>query len=53
MDVIFNIMQVEMSCITFVSTQYDSFIKHVKWVGLRQPAILTGRVRVERSRHDY
>ena len=30
MDVIFNIMQVEMSCATFVSIQYDSFIKHVK-----------------------
>ena len=34
MDVIFNIMQVEMGCVTFVSIQYDSFIKHVKWVGL-------------------
>ena len=53
MNVIFNIIQVEMGCITFVSTQHNSFIKHVKWVGLRQPAILTGRVRVERSRHDY
>ena len=49
MDVIFNIMQVEMGCVTFVSTQYDSFIKRVKWVGLGQPALLTGWVRVERS----
>ena len=47
MDVIFNIMQVEMNCVTFVSTQHDSFIKRVKWVGLSQPALLTGRVRVE------
>ena len=30
MDVIFNIMQIEMGCITFMSTQYDSFIKRVK-----------------------
>ena len=52
-DVIFNIMQVEMSCVTFVSTQYDSFIKGVKWVGSGQLALLTGRVRVERSWHDY
>ena len=49
MDVIFNIMLVEMGCVIFVSTQHDSFIKHVKWVGTGQPAILTGRVRVEGS----
>ena len=49
MDVIFNIMQVEMGCVTFVSTQHDSFIKRVKWVGLGQPALLTSRVRVEGS----
>ena len=49
MDVIFNIKQVEMSCITFISTQHDSFIKRVKWVGSGQPALLTGRVRVEKS----
>ena len=49
MDVIFNIMLVEMSCATFVSIQYDSFIKHVKWVGSGQPALLTGRVKVEGS----
>ena len=49
MDVIFNIMQVEMSYITFISTQHDSFIKRVKWVGSGQPALLTGRVRVEKS----
>ena len=47
MDVIFNIMQVEMDCVTFISTQHDSFIKHVKWVGSGQPALLTGRVRVK------
>ena len=49
MDVIFNIMQVEMGCVTFVSTQHDSSIKRVKWVGSGQPALLTGRVRVEGS----
>ena len=49
MDVIFNIMQVEMSCVIFVSTQHDSFIKRVKWAGLGQPALLTGQVRVEGS----
>ena len=48
MDVIFNIMQVEMGCVTFVSIQYDSFIKRVKWVGSGQPALLIGRVRIER-----
>ena len=49
MDIIFNIMQVEMGCVIFMSTQHDSFIKHVKWVELGQPALLTGRVRVEGS----
>ena len=49
MDVIFNIMQVEMGCVTFVSTQHDSFIKRVKWVGSGQPTLLTDRVRVEGS----
>ena len=49
MDVIFNIMQVEMGCVTFVSTQYDSFIKRVKRVGSGQPALLTSWVRVEGS----
>ena len=49
MDVIFNIMQVEMSCVTFMSAQHDSFIKRVKWVGSGQPALLIGRVRVEGS----
>ena len=47
MDVIFNIMQVEIGWVTFVSTQHDSFIKRVIWVGSGQPALLTGRVRVE------
>ena len=42
-------MQVEMGCVTFVSTQHDSFIKHVKWVGSGQPPLLTGRVKVEKS----
>ena len=49
MNVIFSIMQVEMGCVTFVSTQHDSFIKCVKWVGSGQPALLTGQVRVEGS----
>ena len=49
MDVIFNIMHVEMSCVTFMSTQHDSFIKRVKWVGSGQLTLLTGRVRVEGS----
>ena len=53
MDVIFNIMQVEMSCVTLVSTQHDSFIKPVKWNESGQPALLTGRIRVERSWNDY
>jgi len=33
MDVIFNIKWVEIGCVIFVSTQYDLFIKYVKWVG--------------------
>ena len=49
MDVIFNIMQIEMGYVTFMSTQYDSFIKRVKWVGLGQPSLLIGRVRVKGS----
>ena len=42
-------MQVEIDCVTFVSTQHDSFIKHVKWVGSGQPTLLTDWVRVEES----
>ena len=38
-----------MSYVTFMLTQHDSFIKHVKWVGLGQPALLTGQVIVEGS----
>ena len=49
MDIIFNIMHVEIGCVTFVSTQHNSFIKHVKWVGSGQPALLTSRVKVEGS----
>ena len=49
MDVIFNIMQVEMGCVTFMSTQHNLFIKCVKWVRSGQPALLTDQVRVERS----
>jgi len=49
MNVIFNIKQVEMGCVTFASTQHNLFIKRVKWVGSSQPAFLTGRVRVEGS----
>ena len=47
MDIIFNIMQVKMDYVIFVSTQYDSFIKRVKWVRSGQPALLIGRVRIE------
>ena len=49
MDVILNITQIEMDCVTFVSTEHDSFIKRVKWVGLGQPTLLIGRVRIEGS----
>ena len=49
MDFIFNIIQVEMGCIIFMSTQHNPFIKHVKWVESGQPALLTGWVRVEGS----
>ena len=42
-----------MDCVTFMSTQHGPFIKHVKWVRLGQSALLTGRVRVKGSRHDY
>ena len=49
MDVIFNIMQVEMGCVTFESTQHDSFIKRVKWIESGQPALLTGRFKIEGS----
>ena len=48
-DVIFNIMHVEMGCVIFVSTQHNSFIKYVKWVGSGHLTLLIGRVRVERS----
>ena len=47
MDVIFNIIQVEIGCVTFMLSQHDSFIKCVKWVGSGQPALLTGWVRVK------
>ena len=46
MDIIFNFMQVEMGCVTFVSTQHNSFIKRVKWIESGQPALLIGWVRV-------
>ena len=36
-----------MGYVTFVSTQHDSFIKCVKWVGSGQLALLIGRVRIE------
>ena len=49
MDVIFNIMQVKMSCVTFMSTQHDPFIKCVKWVGSAQPVLLIGWVRIKGS----
>ena len=50
MNVIFNIMQVEMGYVTFVSTQHDSFIKCVKWVGSGQPVYL--QVGLELKDHD-
>ena len=53
MDVLFNIMQIEMGCVTFISTQHDLFIKSVKWVGLGQSTLLTSRVTVKGSRYDY
>ena len=53
MDVIFNIMQVEMGCVTFMSTQFNSFIKRVKQVGSDQLALLTSQVKVKGSQHDY
>ena len=40
-------MQVEMGCVTFVSTQHDSFIKRVKWVGSGQSALLTIGLRLK------
>ena len=49
MYIIFNIMQVEMDCITFISTQHNSFIKRVKLVRSGQPALLTGQVKIEGS----
>ena len=49
MNIIFNIMQVEIDYVTFVSTQHDSFIKRVKWVGSGQPALLIDWVKVEGS----
>ena len=36
-----------MSCVTFMSTQHDPFIKCFKWVGSGQPALLTSWVKVE------
>ena len=61
MDVILNIMQVVMGYVAFVSSQHDSFIKCVKWVGSSQLVLLTSLVffiqtslvRVEGSLHDY
>ena len=49
MDVIINIMQVEMGCVTFMSTQHNLFIKCIKWIGSGQPTLLTGLVRVKGS----
>ena len=49
MDVIFNIIQVKMSYVIFMSIQLDPFIEHVKWVGSGHPTLLTSRVRIEIS----
>ena len=53
MDVKFNIKQVEMGYVTFILTQHNPFIKHVKWVRSCQPTSLSGPVRVEEPLHDY
>ena len=42
-----------MGCVTFLLIQHNLFIKHVKWVRSGQPALLTDRVKVEGSWHDY
>ena len=47
MDIIFNIKQAKMGCVTFLSTQHDLFIKRIKWIGLGQPISLIGQVRIE------
>ena len=44
---LYSILCIEVGWVTFMSTQYDPFIKRVKWVGLCQPTSLTGQVRVE------
>ena len=38
-----------MGYVTFMSTEHDSFIKRVKWVGSSQLTLLTGRVMVKGS----
>ena len=53
MDIIFNIKQAKMGCVTFLSTQHDLFIKRIKWIGLGQPTSLIGQVRIEGLSHDY
>ena len=40
MDIIFNIKQVEMGCVTFMSIQHDPFYKRVKWVRSCQPIFI-------------
>ena len=49
MNIIFNIMQVEIGCVTFMSIQHNPFIKRVKWVESSQLALLTCQVRIEGS----
>ena len=47
MDVIFNIMQVEMSCVIFVQLNITRLLSASKWVGSGQLILLIGQVRVE------
>ena len=46
-DVIFNIKQVEMGCVTSVLTQHKPFIKCVNRVRSCQPTSLTIRIKIE------
>ena len=52
MNIIFNIKQVEIGCVTFVSIQHDPLYKHVMWVWSYPPTSLTVRVS-EEPWHDY
>ena len=47
MNIIFNIKQVEIGCVTFVSIQHDPLYKRVMWVWSYPPTSLTDRVSEE------